>query len=216
MADLWATEPMEGPVWAAPEAWPRPKAAKVENGALTVESGSGWCPLPLAGYWRSLAELDPDNPRQVEAAALRFGPLAREGWTVGEPLEWWWRRLVRDLHAMAGAWTDEGEVAGIEALKAARTAGLAVAQKLATDFLVKGGRLAAQSFTLRPVAPDMGAFLRVQALHSLATLPPMKRCAHCGQWFDASGRRGDALYCSNVHRSAAAQKRTPPVRYWEV
>jgi hypothetical protein len=213
MAETVARFP--GTVWLAPQ-WPKAKAAAVRDGILRVEQGAGWSPVPVAGAWRSFADMDPSNPGQVEAAARRYGPATREGRGVGEPLEWW-GALVTDLRAAGQAWTDQGEVAGPDHVEPARIAASRIAERLARRFHTEGGMLepSLSGLSFQPRALDLDMLLRAQAVHDVATLPPMGRCAFCGAWFSVQGRRSGVMYCSNSHRSAATQKRTPPVRFWE-
>jgi len=192
-----------------------PMGVEIRGGHLWAPLGPN-IPVRLPGYgtWRSFAESDPNDVRQIEAIAKRFGGLTEDAFTQpGESLQIW-HELVEDLRILALAWTQTGALDSGSPVSRARSFGLQIERQLLDEHHRTGGRfvLAGEEWAL--VCQNMAQWWRVVALEELRRGSPMRRCRHCATWFSLGGVRADAGFCQPAHRSAFYQKRPPFSRFW--
>jgi hypothetical protein len=196
-----------------------PVAVTIRRGSLTASPGIigvsiGDMPLPPSGAWRCFAETDPQDRRQIQAIAARFGPLTTGGWAAGERLALW-TALINDLRPLTEAWTTSGLPSGPVERGAAWAKAEELQLRLVEEHQNSGGRFASfASFGIGPVLRDMDTWWRWEALNAVWEGHPMRRCKWCDLWFSLKGQRFDQGFHAPRCRSAFHQNRKPPTAPW--
>jgi hypothetical protein len=192
---------------------------------VQIEKDQLWAPpssepilQPPAGAWFNLAFTDTKNPNLLRGIASEYGPLTPAGADAarGEPLAHW-HDLVIDLRQLAGAWTRTGELASSEKQNQAEAFAMRLQHQLVTAHHLRDGEFVSYGQAgFGMVCTEMGQWWRLSAIASVYARYPFRRCRYCNSWFTMAGRRGDAGYCSPIHRNYAAQGTKIPsaVGWW--
>jgi NADH pyrophosphatase NudC (nudix superfamily) len=192
-----------------------PAASVTDDLLLVKDRGSGrrWFATEPAGAWRSFAEADLWSKTAIEEILHRYGD-PYEGLPDTWPLPHW-RQLQEMLRNAAQGWEDEEED-GVSRLSR-DTSRL----QRARFFLAENERLPGRDHTMTLLnvrvvissetggpawlAKSLSAFWMASATAMLDAKTPLRRCAQCGHWTNAS--HAATRYCSAACRNAAHRQK---------
>jgi hypothetical protein len=165
-------------------------------------------------FWRTLSEFvpsaDPSLGERYAAFVRRFGPV-REPSSDAPLVTLNWDGVQGHLHHVAQAWEEAG-ADGLSRVTVDRKR-RDVARRWLSHFVlstVMDDVGVVFDSELRPILQPrtLYAFMALSAASMLRRQALMRRCGHCGIWFEPP--RSDALYCSNACRGAHHIARTRP------
>jgi hypothetical protein len=207
--------PSRQPQFVPPRVF-RPSLVRIERDRLWATPSTQPAVQPPPSAWRNFADTDPKHAGMLRGIASEYGPLTPAASTEeGESLALW-RELIRELRQLAGAWTRDGaEASHARKLEISTLAGQ-VQDRLAREHDAADGKYASfGSAGFGMVCTGMGQWWRLSAIASVYGESTFRRCRWCQCWFTMQGRRGDAGYCSELHRNYNAQQlRIPDAMGW--
>ena len=179
---------------------------------VSVGSGNGrpWHTATPQGFWRDFGTLNLADEDAVTAFVQRRGdPLGVMIVRVpsSSDVAQWQMPLHFGLGLLARCWTEAGERDGVsQCIGAGRDVATFWRRTLQPAIVGDVEMIAAdEGVRFIPRARTLGAFMVLSAISALERAVPMRRCQHCGSWFEV--RHARMRVCSATCRVAMSKQK---------